>query len=251
MRKVTRKVTNKNGDSFRQQKELRYLLNYGIADLLNKAILNKYHLPVHHCNPSIYPDFIALNTEPSKFHHTSRTALGFYSYDRSFDKIDGLYNAIYYRDKELLRSFREQYKDIKFVIGPDYSIFDNVWNYENKSRLFKIRIAMLWFVLETGAVVIPNAIYASLDRLPEYLSGFENCTVMCFSTKGHVRNSKDRRRVKETVKYVVDNFPLKVLLVYSVCGNDATSLKLFNYAASNGVEVRIVNNTMRERNQFL
>ena len=53
------------------------------------------------------------------------------------------------------------------------------------------------------------------------------------------------------MKFVVDNFSLKVILVYSVCGNDETSLKLFKYAMSKGIDVRIVNNTMRERNQQL
>jgi hypothetical protein len=174
MRSITRKIVGKDAKPVRERKELRYLLNYGIADLLNKAILNEYQLPVHHCNPRVYPDYIALNSEKSKFHHTQKTALSFFSYDRTFDKIDGLYNAIYYKDTKLLNSFEEQYSNIKFVIAPDYSIFDNIWEFENESRLFKIRVVMLWFVLEIGAIVIPNAIYASLEKLPKYLSGFED-----------------------------------------------------------------------------
>ena len=249
MKRITCKVKRPDGTVYRKEKNLRYQLNYGIADLLNKAVLNDYHLPIHHCNPMIYPDYIALNTEKSKFHFTPTTALGFYSYDRTFDKIDGLYNAIYYNNKKLLEKYKKMYENIKFVIGPDYSLFDNIWMYENESRLLKIRVIMLWFVMEIGAIVIPNAIYVSPDKLPQYLSGFENCTVMCFSTKGQVRYSKNRLRVKETVKYVVDNFPLKVILVYSVCGKDETSLKLFEYAITHGIEVRIVDNTLRKRNQ--
>lgn len=249
MKKITYKVKKSDGTVYRKEKKLRYQLNYGIADLLNKAVLNDYHLPIHHCDPRVYPDYIALNKENSKFHFTPATALGFYSYDRTFDKIDGLYNAIYYKDKRLLEKYKKLYENIHFVIGPDYSLFDNIWIYENESRLLKIRVIMLWFVIEIGAVVIPNAIYISPDKLPQYLSGFENCTVMCFSTKGQVRYAKNRSRVKETVKYVVDHFPLKVILVYSVCGKDETSLKLFEYAIAHGVEVRIVDNTLRRRNQ--
>lgn len=249
MKKITYKVKNQDGTVGRIEKELQHQLNYGIAELLNKSVLNEYHLPVHHCDPIVYPDYIALNSEKAKFHLTLATALGFYSYDLTFDKIDGLYNAIYYKNKRLLEKYKKLYSNIRFVIGPDYSIFDNIWMYENESRLLKIRVIMLWFVMEIGAIVIPNAIYVSPDKLPQYLSGFETCTVMCFSTKGHVRYAKNRSRVKETVKYVVDHFPLKTILVYSVCGNDETSLKLFEYAIAHGVNVRIVDNTLRRRNQ--
>ena len=36
--------------------------------------------------------------------------------------------------------------------------------------------------------------------------------------------------------------------MYSVCGKDETCLEIFNYAIENGIQVRIVNNTLRERN---
>lgn len=251
MRRTTYKVVDDDGNISRKERALRYQLNYGIADLLNMAVLNEYDLPVHHCNPTTYPDYIALNTKNGKFHLTPATALGYYTYDRTFDSVDGLYNAIYYNNQRLLKKYKSKYAGIRFVIAPDYSMFDNIWKYENESRLLKIRVIMLWFVVEIGAIVIPNAIYASTDKLPVYLSGFEECTVMCFSTKGHVRYSKNRARVKEAVKYVVDHFPLKMILVYSVCGKDETSIKLFEYAILHGVEVRIIDNTLRRRNQAL
>ncbi len=249
MRKVSAKTQNEDGTTFRKPREMKYLLNLGIADLLNQSELNKYDLPIHYCDPHVYPDYIVLNTEKSKYHLTPATALSFYTFDKSFDKRDGLYEAIYRKDKNLLEKYKELYAGINFIIGPDYSLFDDIWRFENESRLLKIRIIMLWFVLELGAVVIPNAIYLKKDSLPKYLSGLENCTVMCFSTKGHVRRARDRVRVKETVKFVVDNFPLKTILVYSVCGKDETSMKLFSYAISKGINVLIVDNTMRRRNQ--
>lgn len=249
MKKITCKVVDSDGNVLRKEKALRYQLNYGIADLLNMSIINEHGLPIHHCDPSIYPDYIALNTEVGKFHLTPATALGYYSYDRTFDKIDGLYNAIYYNNKRLLKKYKNMYAGIRFVIAPDYSMFDNIWQYENESRLLKIRVIMLWFVIEIGAIVIPNAIYVSCDKLPVYLSGLEECTVMCFSTKGQVRYARNRARVKEVVKYAVDHFPLKTILVYSACGKDETSLKLFEYAILRGIEVRILDNTLRRRNR--
>lgn len=249
MKTITYKTTAADGSLVRIEKPLHYQLNYGIAELLNKTVINENGLPIHHCDPTVYPDYIAMNTEPAKYHLTPATALGFYSYDKTFDNINGLYNAIYYSDKRLLSHYKERYSGIRFVIAPDYSLFDDIWIYENESRLFKIRVIMLWFVIVIRAIVIPNAVYIAPAKLQKYLSGFENCTVMCFSTKGHVRYASNRRRVKETVKYVVDHFPLKTILVHSVCGCDDTSLRLFEYAISHGVNVKIVDNTLRRRNQ--
>lgn len=248
MRKISSKSQNADGTISRKPREMKYLLNLGIADLLNQSELNEYDLPIHYCDPRVYPDYIALNTEKSKYHLTSATALGFYTFDKSFDNKNGLFDAIYRKDKKLLQKYKKLYAGINFVIAPDYSLFDDIWIFENQARLLKIRIIMLWFVLEIGAVVIPNAVYLKKESLPMYLSGLENCTVMCFSTKGHVRRACDRARVKETVKFVVDNFPLKTILVYSVCGKDETSMKLFSYALAKGINVLIVDNTMRRRN---
>lgn len=251
MRKISSKNKSLNCQSIREKIDLASKLNYNIAYLLNQVKLNENHLPIHTCDPELYPDFIALNTEKNKFHFTPKTALSFYSYDRTFDNPNGLYNAIYYKNKKLLEKYKKKYANIPFVIAPDYSIFDDIWKYENESRLFKIRILMLWFVKEIGATVIPNAIYVSSDKLPLYLSGFENCTVIAFSTKGHMRYNSDRNRIKETVQYVVDNLPLKTIIVYSVCGKDDKVLKLFYYAIKNNVQVLIINNTMRQRNKIL
>lgn len=181
MRRITVKAVSPDGKGIRTSVKITEKLNYNIADLLNQSFLNRYDLPIHHCNPVIYPDFIALNTEPSKYHETPLTAIAFYSYDVTFDRIDGLYNAIYYHDKTLLAKYEKRYRGVSFVIAPDYSMFDDIWKYENQYRLFKTRVIMLWFVLVIKAVVIPNVPLLESDRLPLYLSGFENCTVMCIS----------------------------------------------------------------------
>ena len=250
MKKITKKQITKAGIVERKEVDILDKLNYGISDLLNQSFLNDYDLPIHYCDPEVYPDYIALNTEPSAFHKTPLTAVAFYNYDRSFDKIDGLFNAIYYKDKRLLEKYKHLYRGVSFVIAPDYSMFDDIWKFENEYRLFKVRVIMLWFSLVIGAIVIPNVPYLSENKLELYLSGFENCTVMCFSTKSHVRYESDRRRIRDTVKYVVDHFSLKTILVYSVCGKDETSLRLFDYAISKGVNVRVIENTMRYQNRL-
>ena len=73
--------------------------------------------------------------------------------------------------------------------------------------------------------------------------------MVAFSTKGHVRYASERALLKDAVKYAVDHLPLKAIIVYSVCGNDETSLKLFQYAIDKGIRVVIPDNSLRERNR--
>ena len=107
MRKITNKHLCPDGKIEREIIDLPNKLNYGIADLLNQSFLNEYDLPIHHCDPAVYPDYIALNCEPSAYHKTPLTAVAFYTYDRAFDKIDGLFNAIYYKNKRLLEKYKK------------------------------------------------------------------------------------------------------------------------------------------------
>ena len=250
MNKITRKPKNPLNEK-RVMVSIATLLNYNIARLLNQTMLNKDQLPIHFCDPEVYPDYLAMNTEPGKYFLTHTTALAFYSYDKTFDNKDGLYNAIYYNDRKRLKHFRDRYRDIPFIIAPDYSIFDDIWRFENEHRLFKIRILMLWFALEIKAVVIPNAIYVAPEKMPLYYSGLEKCTVICFSTKGHIRRAECRNRVKEAVQYATDHLPLKTILVYSVCGDDNKALRLFRYATEQGIKIILVDNTLRRRNKSL
>ena len=81
-------IISKTSSVAREPVDLSFELNYGISKLLDQSILNAIGLPVHHCAPSVMPDFIALNTEPGLFHHTKLTAVAFYTFDRSFDNID-------------------------------------------------------------------------------------------------------------------------------------------------------------------
>ena len=62
LKKVTQKCRAENGTVYRKEIYLPNLLNYGIASLLNQSVLNEYDLPIHHCNPDVFPDYIALNT---------------------------------------------------------------------------------------------------------------------------------------------------------------------------------------------
>ena len=249
MKKITRKVANPDGTLIRRQEDMYRLLNHNIQKLLNQAErTGEYGFPVLYCNTDAYPDYLALYSQPGYYHKTKNTGICFYSYDISFDDIHGLFNAIYYGDRKLLDYYKERFRNVKFFISPDYSLFGDIQKIENLERVWKARIVALWFILELHAVMIPNIMYYSVEALPITCCGLEECHVVAFSAKGHVRYSSERNLTKAAVKYVVDNFPLKAIVVYSVCGNDANCLELFQYAIDKGINIIIPDNSLRARN---
>ena len=75
-------------------------------------------LPALVCDPGVYPDFIALYSEPDQYRCTPTTAVGFYNYDSDFDGQDGLFNAIYYNNQKRLRKFKSRFAGVKMFISP-------------------------------------------------------------------------------------------------------------------------------------
>jgi len=249
MKQVTSKLYLPDGRYERQLQDIRKLLNLNYLNLTNKTYCTgEFDLPVLYCNPPVLPDYLALYTQPCDYYRTALTGVCFYSYDRSFDGIDGLFNAIYYNDRSRLRYFKDRFKGIKFFVSPDYSQFGDLHKIENLIRLWKARIVTLWFSLELHAIAIPNITYISEDTLQLFCTGLEKCSVVAFSTKGHVRYARERALTKAAVKYVTDHLSLKTIVVYSVCGKDETSLELFQYAADHGIKIVIPENSLRERN---
>ena len=166
MRKITQKVCLENGAQSRENRDMYKLLNHNIQKLLNQAErAGEYGFPVLYCNTEVYPDYLALYCQPGYYHKTGNTGICFYSYDISFDDIHGLFNAIYYGDLKLLAYYKERFRNVKFFISPDYSVFGDIQKIENLARIWKARIVSLWFILELHAVVIPNIMYYSEESL--------------------------------------------------------------------------------------
>ncbi|MCD8307286.1 MAG: DUF4417 domain-containing protein [Clostridia bacterium] len=249
MKKISKKVHHKDGSVSRCPEDIYRLLNLSVLHYTNMThSAEGTDMPVVPCDTHFIPDFLALYSEPGLYHKTPLTAVCFYEYDYLFDDIDGIYNAIYYNKKDLLDRYRERFKDVRIFISPDYSEFGDLHKPENEYRLWKARIVSLWIINDLKAILIPSITYVSRETFPFYFSGLEDCSVVAFSTKGHIRNKEDRALLVAAVKYAVDHLPLSTIVVYSVCGHDETSLELFRYAKEKGVDVIIPNNSLRERN---
>lgn len=250
MNKISKKAVGANGEEFRKPVDLRRQMNYNYLYLTEQTkLVGEFDIPAVYCNTKEYPDYIALYSQPGYYHKTAATAVAFYQFDRVFDNIHGIYNAIYYNDKKLLTFYKERFKNVKFFISPDYSVFGDIDKIENLKRLKMARVVSLWFAKELGAVVIPNLSYISEDSFKTFFAGLEECSVVALSLKSHVRRATERNLTKAAVKYAADNLPLSAIIVYSACGKDETVYDIMKYAIDKGVKIIIPGNTLREANR--
>lgn len=229
--------------------DLRRKLNLSYLEYTNKTRSAGIHdLPALACNTNVLPDFIALHSQPSTYHRTPLTAIGYWQYDNEFDGIHGLYNAIYYNDKKLLEEYRERYEGVKIFFTPDYSQFGDVDDIEEHYRLKKARVVGLWLTLELGAVVIPFITVPTPASTAFALDGLMDCHVVAFSTKGYVNDPIEREILKQIVELTVDTLDLHVIIVYDVCKDDAAVNDIFSYAREHGIKVVVPMNILKERN---
>lgn len=250
MNRISRRAYTADGKCFRVQVDLRSQLNYSYLNLTEQTYLvGEYGIPAVYCNTDVYPDYLALYSQTGYYHKTSLTAVCFYQFDRVFDGINGIYNAIYHNDKNLLAHYKERFKGVRFFISPDYSMFGDVDKIGNLNQLKKARIVTLWLAKEVGAVVIPNLAYISEDSFDTFFSGLEECSVVALSLKGHVRRPSERKLTIAAVKYAVDHLPLKAIVVYSACGKDDTVYTMLKYATGQGIQIIIPNNSLLEANR--
>lgn len=226
------------------------LLNLNVATLINQTeTIGKLELPNVPCYLDIKPDYLVLYKDIREYTKTKDTCLCFYQNDIDFDGINGLFNAIYYGNKQLLLRYKERFKNIKYAISPDYSLLGDLQYIENIYRINKARVVSLWLLLECNIQVIPNITYASEEYFDIMLDGIKDSYMVSISTKGVLKDKEEKELLVKAIKYVVDNMPnLKRIIVYSVSTKDEEVLKLFNYAVSNNIDVVIPNNLLKKRN---
>ena len=230
-------------------KELNSLLNLNYLDLTNKTHkVGKYDLPSVKC-PAIYDiDYIALYKELRNYQKTPKTVISFYQFDKEFDGINGLSNAIWYNDKRRLEFFKRRFSNCRYFIAPDYSQCGDIENAENIHRIFRARVISLWLTLNLGAIVIPNITYSNKKSFEYMLDGLEECQTVAFSTKGIMKKSSEKDLLIAAIAKTVDTLNLKSIIVYTVSIDKETVLKLFAYAINRNIEIIIPDNLLQKRN---
>ena len=104
------------------RKEEKKLFNLGYLDLLEgNPCPGKWQLPQMISKSKTCPDYIALYSQPGDYSHTPNAAVCFAQYDNVIDGLNGIFNAIKYERMACLEKFRRRFKDVTFIIIPDYS----------------------------------------------------------------------------------------------------------------------------------
>ena len=235
----------------KQKADLDKLLNLGWTRQTNTtSSIGELDLPMLSCHTTVLPEFLALYGEPGRYHEAGDlTGVCFYSYDREFDGIHGLFNAIYHQDEKLLALYRQRFAGVRIFISPDYSQFGDVHTIENAYRLFKTAVVSIWLTNELHGVVIPNITGASGPLTKLLLASLHDCSVVAFSTKGHMNSRAEKEQLRELIRLTVDTLSLQSILVYDTCGDDDQVMRIFEYALAKGINVAIPDNTLKNRNR--
>ncbi len=214
----------------KSRQTLRNLLNYSFLNYTNKThSCGEKDLPALYCKAEVYPDFLALYSEPSLYHKTDRTGVCFYQFDSVFDGKRGLYEAIYHDDTARLAYFKKRFEGVKFFIAPDYSEFGDIHVIENEYRLFKARVVAIWLAIEIGAIVIPNISFPTERSAAYALDGYEECSVVAINTKSHLQDKVEYERLLWKIRFTVDHLKLIAIVVYDACGTNDRVMECFAF----------------------
>ena len=135
---------------------------------------------------------------------------------------------------------------VKYVIVPDYSELGDIHKIENDYRLFRGSIVGLWFMFEIGAVVLPNITFPTIESCESAIKRYEGSSVVLFSTKGHMDDPEENKRLRENICLTVDKMPeIKTILAYDICSTNDATFDTFSYAAQKGIKIIIPDNTRK------
>lgn len=217
-----------------------YILNRmedsGVYDL---AMIGDFH--------DEYPDYIALFNQPGYFQKTKNTCIAFYIDDEKFDDLDGLYIAIISKNIELLKYYKWYFKNVKYVIGPDYSVYGNFKKSTIIHQLEKETIVIGWLVFELGAIVYPNITYGLSNTFDYCFGNIYYGSNVAISFKGSIDNNINQNLLKEAIKTLVDTIKPKAIIVYTV-SSDKTTNNILEYAILNNIKIIIPDNSLRSSN---
>ncbi|MBQ5563553.1 MAG: hypothetical protein IIT39_09210, partial [Clostridia bacterium] len=81
---------------------------------------------------------------------------------------------------------------------------------------------------------------------------YESSSTVLFSTKGHMDDPEENRRLRDNIRLTVDRMPeIRNLIAYDICSTNDAVLDTFSYAIKKGIKIVIPNNTLKTRNMIL
>ena len=192
-----------------------------------------------------FPKYFVLESEVGLYKKDG-ACVCWYRDDSYFDTIDGLYNAIIYKDVPLLKYYKDRYQNVKFFAAPDYSLYGDFDEETLAHNLKKAAVVYLWLINELDAIVFPNFTYGNSKSLNWCFEHIMLGSNVVMSLKGVMRG-ENKTEFLEALKVFVDTRKPKNILVYTT-SYEESAFKMLEYATSKGVRVMILQNTMQIRN---
>lgn len=159
-------------------------------------------------------DYIALYSDKNEYKKTKNTCVAFYQYDHTFDGIHGLYNSIAYKDEKRLNKFRERFKDVKYIIAPDYSLFGDFPNALQIFNIYKSRVCICWLIANTKAKIIPNVRWSFNFSYDYCFDGIMKGSNIAIGLLGQIRNKDNKNMFLNGFKKAIDTIEPKSIIVY-------------------------------------
>lgn len=183
-------------------------------------------------------DYIALYSDKNEYSKTKNTCVAFYQYDHTFDGIHGLYNSIAYKDEKRLNKFRERFKDVKYIIAPDYSLFGDFPNALQIFNIYKSRVCICWLIANTKAKIIPNVRWSFNFSYDYCFDGIMKGSNIAIGLLGQIRNKDNKNMFLNGFKTAIDTIEPKSIIVYGFV-NESNFNDFFYYAKSKGIKIII------------
>ena len=183
-------------------------------------------------------DYLALYSDLQDYHKTENTCVCFYQYDHVFDGVHGLYNSIIYKDEKRLNKFRERFKDVKYIIAPDYSLFGDFPNALQIFNIYKSRVCMSWLIANTKAKVIPNIRWSFPFTFDYCFDGIMKGSNIAVGVLGQVHNVANKKMFLEGLKKAIDRIEPKTIVIYGFV-TEGNFDEFFGYAKTKGTKIII------------
>ena len=210
---------------------------FGVWLLKKQSFEGNFDMPVVGCFDDISSiDYLALFSDTAEYRKTENTAVCFYQYDHVFDGIHGLYNSIIYKDERRLAKFRERFKNVKWIVAPDYSLFGDFPNALQIFNVYRSKICFCWLASNTEAKILPNVRWSFPFTFEYCFDGIVKGSNVAIGIMGLIKRNDNRAMFLEGFRRMVDTIKPKSILVYGFL-TEANIEELLGYAMNKGIRV--------------
>ena len=148
-----------------------------------------YEFCLNYCEINSDIDYICLFKKEKNKYKINNVCLSYYVYDDYFDKPDGIYNAIIYKDQKLLAKYKDFLSNFKYVICVDYSTYIGLAKYIIIGQIAKARIVCQWINDNVeGCTCIPNITFSFEEYDDICLEGIIEGSAVAISLEGCLKN---------------------------------------------------------------